>query len=79
MAETQYIVFRNNGGGNVDDLFEPIGMVLARSPKAAIEARVAGPAQASEYTGDGEYAAVASRYWKVMPVTIEHRTEVKVG
>jgi hypothetical protein len=56
-----------------------IGTVLARSPKAAITARIGGPAQTSEYSGDGEYVAVPARSWKPMPVKVEHRTEVKVG
>lgn len=79
MAQTEYIILRNDGGGNVDDLWSIIGTVLARSPKAAITARIGGPAQTSEYSGDGEYVAVPARSWKPMPVKVEHRTEVKVG
>lgn len=70
---TKYIVLRAHDAPDVaqEAVWEPIGSVLASSPRRAIVAQVAGEA--------GIYLAVPARSWKPMTVKVEQTTKVTIG
>ncbi len=70
---TKYIVLRAHTAPDVaqEDVWEPVGSVLASSPRRAISAQVAGD--------EGRYVAVPARSWRPLTVTVEQTTKVTIG
>ena len=70
---TEYVVFQQVQEG----LWEPIGHVQARSARSAIQQRIDGMSQSSEYRGPGTYVAVPERSFRPLTVQVQTKTELK--